>query len=75
MLKFIATTENQKLIQSEDLNQNCRKVGKNCAETINSSRVAFFLTESIANSYESAITGQERTLVGQADESSCPFVQ
>ena len=37
-------------------------------EIIISSRAILFLTESIANSYESAIAGQERILIGQVDE-------
>ena len=43
-------------------------------EIIKSSRAVLFPTENITNSYESVITGQETTLIGQIHESNCPMV-
>ena len=70
------------LIRSD---HNCGKVDKklcwkkiairNFTEIIKSSRAVLFPTENIANSYESFIAVQERTLIGQVDESNCPVVQ
>ena len=48
---------------------------RNFTEITNSSRVVLFLTENITKHYESVITGQERTLIGQVDESNFPMVQ
>ena len=44
-------------------------------EITKSSRTDLFLTENIANFYESVIDGQVRILIGEVDKSNCPMVQ
>ena len=78
MLKFIAATEIRNQLKSEDSRHNWEKVdqkgclskiaSRNFTEIIKSSSAVLFSTENIANFYESAIAGQERTLIGQVDE-------
>ena len=78
MLKFVAKTENQRLILSEDSKKNCGKVDKKLCwnkiairdftKIINLSRAVLFPKENNEKSNESVIAGQERTLIGQADE-------
>ena len=69
MLKFRAITENQKFIQSEDLNCDRGKVDKNHSSkivfrkftrVINSSTTALFPTERNESSERSAVVDRER---------------
>ena len=52
-----------------------KNVVRSVTSIINSSRADLFPTENIESSSERVIAGQKRTLIGQADKSSCPMVQ